>query len=96
MKDAMGLQKNSEFVGLFSYHTGRLHELGQIDKILKKYLPDGGADCPSHASAVGLENTALAFLIVGVGLLIACLLVLLEKICKTRMPVAGPGYVGRS
>ena len=89
-QDAMVFQKGSEFQAPFSYFLQRLHQGGQIDKIMRKYVPTVQEQCGNVATVIGYQNTVSAFVVLSLGALSAFLLLLVEMslACQKKKVVA--------
>ena len=77
----MALQKGSEFTAVFSHFIQRLHQGGQIDSTIRKYLPTVQEQCGNIATVIGYQNTVSAFILLGLGALFAGLFLAGEMMC---------------
>ena len=85
--EAIGLQKDSEFTSMFTYHILKMEQSGLIDRIGRRWM--GGADAiyglPTPPS-LGYENVVFPFALIAFGALSAGILMYLEyHIKRTRI-----------
>ena len=69
----------------FTYFINKMIETGQMDRILKKWLPKPKDDCGSNGEFVsmGLENMVSAFAMILTAVVFAFLLLMLEVVMRT-------------
>ena len=83
---ALAFKKNSQYVELFSHQLRRYLESGVTENMVSlKRSPKGTVTCPSeNFLSVGYEVVFSAFLISGLGVLIAILQLIIEIILTKR------------
>ena len=70
----------------FDYFISKMTETGQMDRILKKWLPKPRSDCGANGEFVsmGIENMVSAFAMIFAAFVIAVLVLVLELIARKR------------
>ena len=80
--NCLGLQKDSEYLGLFNHKMLKFHQSGQLRKILKRNVHDIKHDAESP-TIVEFKSVILAFAIFLVGIVMSCFILAAEELnCK--------------
>ena len=91
---AIGLQKDSEFKGIFDYHVTKQIQSGLITYFIHKFVKDGrleeidelNVDPTEATDSLSYGNLLLPFLILGFGVVLCFIVCFIEYLRKSFSP----------